>query len=405
MANANINHPKKIFEEADEKSLGILSLVSGVVGKYLVDFKPIRLWNRSFNALAYQPSSKMNIGPLCLQSSAYDALYVNREKNKPLLLIYVTPHIICYHFENGLSTLDSLYRGVLDFDIIAASPAYKFRSHDNKSVEFINCRDGNSNLEDLLSDIHPTMGLYCEKEQHPKGRNLLPPYLKFLAEIKTFFEKTLYLPYLIHPYRLLLNKNGGIKLISCQLLQQITYPHMSVWKVTDANFSHPSSFNAQPKSGDVSRGLIRDSLHIILDFLHSAFITTLWLYNTAMVNRNFTCLPSMTEVKTTVKPKTTIFWAPPNNTDRAGESFQCNDRYGFCLSFSSGSNSNCSISSIVHDYGCRHLQVFAPKILTTAIENAASNENVDILIEIISKEISVLEEFISSLQRASAGGD
>ena len=378
MATSATNHPKKIFEEADDKSLGILSLINGVASKYLADFKPVRLWSRCFNALAYQPSSKMNIGPLCLHSSAYDAVYVNREKDKPLLLIYVTPHIIFYHCENGSSTLDSLYRGVLDFEVIAASPAFKFRSHDNKSVEFIV-------RGDLLSDIHPTLGLYCEKEQHPKGRDLLPQYLKFLAEIKTFFEKTLYLPYLIHPYRLLLNKSSGIKLISCQLLQHITYPHMSAWKVTDAYFSHPSSFNLQP-DGDISRVLIRDSLHIILDFLYSAFITTLWLYNTAMVNRNFACLPEIKPAEKKSKP--TSFWAP--TTSNIPHPPGCHDRYGFCLGFG-------SVSSIVHDYGCRHLHDFAPNILSKAIKLAEDNENMEDLIETISKEISVLEEFISSL--------
>lgn len=329
------------FETSDVLSLTVLSLSCGTADRILKDFNSLKWWGRTLNALAYLPVSKMNVESIGLTSSSHDALYVNRNKNGKLALLYVTPHLIFYHYDTGMSTLDSLYRGPLNFESVAVTPTFKFRSFDNKSVEFVAMGEGGEaaqrNEEEqvdleypsnryrrpnphqethqqvLKSITHPTLGLFCERTNGRDNNNFLTVFHSFIDNVRDFFDKTMYIPYIIHPYRLLLYENNYIELISCNLLLYAFHPHVPSWKIRDAIFSHPMTMTNTDTLSTIPFGkdnniaisrtttdtvrtdvavtedkLNSDTVNLVLDFFYSTFTTTLFLYNNKLPSRNLT---------------------------------------------------------------------------------------------------------------------
>ena len=409
-----------MFETSDTLSLAILVLSSDLVKTYLENFVPSRWWGRSFNALAYLPSFKMDMKKNKKEkekSLVYDAIYVANNKNHPLLVMYVTPHIIFSHIDSGQSTLDILYRSPLDFENIAVSPKYKFRSYDNKSVEFVICHDDKMKVK---SRAHPTLGLFREKERQnfPTGR-LLNKYLEFVDKIHQFFSCTQYLPYIVHPYRLILFEEEELKLISCNLIQYIYHPYMKFRKVIDIHFSYPDFTSDYTSPAEM---LTRNSVLLVLDFLHSVFVTAMWItrpIEMKEITRNHTYNDDdddddddnnndNNKKNKGGKRKRKLesidhFWIEPvilsssssssSNSSSSSStikrrSLKCRNPYGYC---------HVMKNDLVHDYGCSHLLKLAPAILINAVNNASEKEDKTIFTECVSKEISLIKSFISEI--------
>ena len=401
---------KKLFEEFDSLSLDILILTSDLAKTYLENFIPSRWWGRSFNALAYLPSSKMNMKKNKKENShVYDAVYVADNKNHPLLVMYVTPHLIFSHIDSGQCTLDILYRSPLDFENIAVSPKYKFRSFDNKAVEFVICHDDKMKVK---SRAHPTLGLFREKERQnfPTGR-LLNKYLEFVDKIHQFFSCTQYIPYMVHPYRLILFEEEEIKLISCNLIQYIYHPYMRFRKLIDIHFSYPDFISDYTSPAEM---LTRNSVLLVLDFLHSVFVTAMWIcrpIEMKEITRNHTHNENNDDDDDDDngeggKRKRKLasidhFWIEPvifssssSSSTIKRHSRKCRNPYGYC---------HVMKNDLVHEYGCSHLLKLAPAILINAVNNASDKEDMTIFTECVSKEISLIKSFISDIIKNNGG--
>ena len=410
------NKKNILFEDFDTQSIQILSLTNDIAKTYLEDFTPVRWWRRSFNALAYLPSSKMkmkinnnNNNNNNNNKIIYDAVYVATDKNHLLLVLYITPHLIFNHIDSGQSTLDILYRSALGFESIAISPKYKFRSIDNKSVEFVVCRDDELKVKSL---VHPSLGLFCEKERqnYPTGR-LLNKYLEFVDKIYLFFSATQYLPYMVHPYRLILFEDDELKLISCNLMHYLYYPYMTSRKLSDIHFSYPDGMLISTYNSPAEM-LMHNSVQLVLDFLHSVFVTALWISRPIGLEEIFMNHHIITSYnkdndrvnKRSKKDHKIIdpFWIEPRISCASCDSIssgscsssnkrysrRCQNPYGYCLAMK---------SDLVHEYGCSHLLSMAPNMLISAVNNASEKEDKNIFTNCVLTEISVIKTFISEI--------
>ena len=311
--------------------------------------------------------------------------------------MYVTPHLIFNHIDSGQCTLDILYRSPLNFETIAMSPKYKFRSYDNKSVEFVVCHDDEMKVK---SKAHPSLGLFREKERqnYPTGR-LLNRYLEFVDKIHEFFSCTKYLPYMIHPYRLILFEDEDLKLISCNLIHYIYHPYMASRKLIDVHYSYPEGIFI-PAYTSPAEMLTRNSVLLVLDFLHSVFVTALWInrpIEMGEISRNNTLLPQGSDDEDENddekrKKNHDPFWIEPGISSSSSSSKKyfrkCRNPYGYC---------NAVKSDLVHDYGCSHLLSLAPAILISAVNTASDKEDTRIFTECVSKEIALIKSFISEI--------
>ena len=435
---------KLLFEEYDRISIDVLSLTSDAASTFLEQFVPVRWWGRTFNALAYLPSFKMilkkrklensnpktnrknNSSPSQQRLAIYDALYVATDKNRELLVFYITPHLIYTHIDSGKCTLDILHQSQLKYQSVAVSPKYKFRTFDNKSVEFIVCREDSMKLK---SKTHPSLGMFCEKECSRSDNDykilserLLCQYLQFIDNVHDFFSRTLYLPYMVHPYRLILFEEEELRLVSCNLMQYVFHPYASLRKIVDVHFSHPFAFPHFYREGyGATEMLTRNSVMLVLDFLHSAFFTALWICRPAAeISRNDTYNNSQwdyyhqtelerfeeedeeeqqrkedpffgnihfpSEAKIITTPTTTL-------TSTTTMTKKCRNPSGYCYSYNK--------SDLVHDYGCGHLLSLAPSILISAVNAASDKQDKTLFIDCVSKEILLLKHFISEIIKNS----
>ena len=424
MMNDDNDHKKKkkiLFEEFDRRSLEILSLSSDTAKTYLEKFVPVRWWGRTYNALAYLPSFKMTtkikrqgiMDDIKSHSNVYDALYVGNDKNTlndTLSVLYINPHLIFSHIHSGQCTLDIMFRSPLGFESVVMSPKYKFRSFDNKSVEFFIFSDPK-----LKSMTHPTLGMFCEKERPLRKKFLLDIYSQFMDRIHDFFSRTLYLPYLVHPYRLFLLEEeeaigeGRLKLISCNLMQYVYHPYMMSRKIVDVHFSYPYNQTVYSSSQEM---LTQNSVQLVLDFLHSAFVTTLWINHpvTDNLSRNYNVFWDDDQRINTKKENSKsnsndLFWIikpPPDHQN----SNKCRNPSGYCHAYiNNNNNNNNNNSDLIHQYGCTHLLSLAPSILTSSINEASEKGDTKIFTDRVLEEILLLKDFISGIIKNNNGDD
>ena len=166
-------------------SLNILAEMCDSVDVIVKNFKPYNWKGYSVNCLKYlnNNSNKTNILYDVNRFQLKDDLYVGLIDTNNILAIYSTDHLIWSHPVEGHSTIDILYRGNLEYELISCTPKHKYRTFDNKSVEFYY-------LDQLLDKKYITIGLYNEKFGGENRNDLLKGMLGFLDNINNFFHKS-----------------------------------------------------------------------------------------------------------------------------------------------------------------------------------------------------------------------
>lgn len=328
-------------------------------------------FNGRTNILRLYPQLR-KIKYLGFSGNAMDSLFLDKKNNA---FLYISDHFLYIHPPDGRCVTEFISQQ--DFYAnkmgkIASIPKYVMRSYDGHCIE-----------------CHQSPGY-----RMGFNANDLNLFLSFLDNVVDTLKETKFLPHLIHPDRLLAftEKLSGfespvaLKLVSLNSLNFIFSPPNEKKKILNATFSHPLSFLQSDAIGSNVRDRLNHSMCCnILDFLHSAFVTSLWIYtschhqNLIQIKRN--ALLENTQLKQNSFQRKSI----PDDWER------CNNPYGFCYRFPNKRKN-------IHNYGCLHLMKVLPDILSKVLEdasNAISPAEVEIFIQ---REITILKYFIINLK-------
>ena len=236
---------------------------------------------------------------------AFDSLYVadnhkNNSENIDIKLIYITPHIIFYNIQNGFCTSDIIKMGMSDImKEICIIPLFIFRSYENKCVEFIVDDDGL-----YLDSRYITLKSYAHKYSNDNNKFdvhlILEKFQLFIQRVFDIFNKTHFIPYFIHPNRLILQKNCELKLLSPNLLQYIFCPFSTKQKIYHNVFSHhvvlnrcsnddANNDNYNNDNNDCDffiEKMMYDTVDLILEFFHSSFVTAILLFKYSITDNS-----------------------------------------------------------------------------------------------------------------------
>ena len=103
-------------------------------------------------------------------------------------------------------------------------------------------------------------------------------FREFIDKIYNFFIESKFIPYLIHPNRLILYKNKNLKLISSNIFQYIFYPHISKLRIKDPKNIMCEEEELLPlNKHNFTEKMMEDTVNLFLDFFHSCFVTLLWI--------------------------------------------------------------------------------------------------------------------------------
>ena len=396
-------------------SLQVLSNTKIPVHTLLNTFRPYNWRASSTDALRHVNTLSNGSHPvlyrLLKDFSMRDSLYINENEECQLVMIYHTPHLITFHPDTGLTALEILHRGNLRYEKLVCAPHRVYRSYDNWSVEFFEPRD-------IYNLKYPTLGLYGERRRQGLRETVTPYMVTFLTHITDFFNDTLYLPYFIHPHRLVLSREeeGSIKLLSGNFLHYCLCPYVEGRKLRDVLFTHPKVIEApaqerydnkedptttttttshnvmkkKDKKNPSDKFLRRLLENLVLDFLHSFFVTVLWVQcergtlSLAETRKSLNgCLGNYEVVvgkgKATAAKKSSIV--------SDGE-FSCQNPFGYCQL----SSLTVQQQSAVHEYGCQRLRVLTPIALETVLEN--HDNDLKLIREVINKELEALRSFV-----------
>ena len=363
-------------------------------------------------------------------------------------LIYITPHIIFYNYENGSSTVDLINLNIIDnIDRICIMPKYIFRSHENKSIEFI--RDSRCEFK---NNRYVTLKAYCESCMvHGNNRYTydIVNFQAFISSVENSFKENHLIPYFVHPQRLVIFRDDSLRLISPNLLQFIYSPFSRLKKIHHLTFSHPrvlTSFGQQQvpvtSLNGVTVKMMRNTVDLFLDFFHSSFVTALWIYNfnnsrsnDSLLVRNIYsvfndyCYASSPfsfhnnnnnnnnnnknkKRKKVIVSETVINETnyelnhilsqysscntdPEVETDKGKAPINRTSRYGFCRGFHSDDT---EIKNVVHNYGCIHLLSALPLGLDFSIQQANDDNCVDRFLRQVDAEFTIFLNFLDILK-------
>lgn len=400
-----------------DKSLEILSLMNDRVQVILKNVTLYKWKGSSKNAQNYINKNSNKTNKLLYSDvtnfTSKDCLYIGENKDDKLIYIYLSDHLISYHPTEGYATIDLLYRGNLKYEAIACPPKVKYRTFDNKSVEIFYPNDGDENS--LLDNKYITLGLYSERYAGGDRVELLKSMLSFLDNTRKFFEKTFYIPYIIHPYRLVLFKNNTTKLISCNLLHYILCPYIEEKKLSDVLFIHPFTITPDKKNALNSKALLKMcTRNIILDFFHSFFVTIIWILcenkqklydNRNFCNglfRNYKIMLDQLNNKNRHKKQKLINIDPlkevlpkeEEEEDDNNKTFEidgCKNAFGYCQINDFDENER----KIIHQYSCERLNI-TPVALDIILDGDGGEGTINQLKNFIDKEFSELRQFIQT---------
>ena len=398
------------------RSLKILALMNNQVDVILKNLTLFKWKGSSVDAQnctnSHNNRANKFLYPDVTNLASRDCLYIGIEnEDDKLVFIYLTDHLICYHPAEGHATIDLLYRGNLNYEAIACPPKYKYRTFDNKSVEIFCLNDKDENV--LLDNKYITLGLYSERYGGGDRTELLERMVSFLDVARNFFEKTLYIPYIVHPYRLVLFKNNTMKLISCNLLQYILCPYVTEKKLSDVLFIHPITIKPDKKDALNNKTFLKKcTRNVILDFFHSFFVTIIWillcenkqeLYN----NRNF-CnglfrnykimlnhlnnKSHRKKQKINLNPRREMLPEEEEEENNVLEIDGCKNAFGYCQISKFDENEK----KIIHEYGCER-QTVTPIALDLILDRDDGENVITRLKELVDKEFSDLRHFILAI--------
>ena len=430
--NNDKNNNDNLFEEYDLQSLDSLKYTNDIVKEIMNNFKSYKWRKYNTNVLMLDIYNKKKETRGC-----FDSLYVNINNNNNntddnideinIKFIYITPHIIFLDQKRGCAIVDIINMAPSiksSFEDACIIPTINYRSWENKSVEFFRHQDLT-----LMDDRYVSLGTFYE--YHRNKIYLLKNFETFLQKIYHIFTNTNFIPYFIHPDRLILQRDQILKVISPSLFQYIHSPYAPTKKLRHRLYSHPRVLHEkETKYKDFDQKMIKDIVNLFLDFFHSCFVTILWIYNNNNNNNNNSVIYSLTrneeclcydimktfpnrKQKTTITTKNKIqpqqyfdfdenyifhLYMNDNNNNNNNEqqlTLNCKNVYGFCLCYSNVEN--IKIREIVHNYGCQHLQLSLPIILDNAMKESNERKQMDIFNNFIAIEFNLLIQFLNQL--------
>lgn len=430
------------FDENDDLKLQTLSMVKNENHHHICDptddakFHCLRFC-RKFNILRLYPNHTTN-KTLNLLGNENDSLYVNAHFSPTLdNCIYITNHLPCNCLLDDRSILEYITRSTelkREMNEISCFPKQQIWSYDGCSIEFINDLD-------IKNSKYPTLGMYLynSSEQMENGlierkRQYLSMFRTFLSCIESTFLKTNFLPYFIHPNRILYYKNDRLKLISSNLICFLFTPHNDGRRLRNALFSHPVTFFTREKKYNNAQKLLNKTMaNIILDFFHSSFVTLLWIYlmgnlkNYYTLKRNGVLLlnnhnnhdddesnnSKKEEERGDGKKKMKRRRLHLDDDDNNKKSL-CKNDLGFCKNVYFNNNNDDEeddddgndekrkkkkgLYTEIHNYGCLHLLEIMPQIIIKAIQSAANDNNIIHLKDHIIKLFDIFKSFINQLE-------
>ena len=424
------------FEENDRNSLYCLYYTDQLIATVINNFSSYKWKNKYSNLLKLdfniKSYNKFNTDIL-KNNICLDTLYVNKNNNNnDIRLIYITPHIIFYNYINGSSTADLINLKIVEnIENICIIPKYIFRSHENKSLEFIDNDYVNMNV---MNNHYVTLKSFCEsnnKEFQYDFENLE----RFITNIYENFMNNHFIPYFIHPQRLILFKDKSLRIISPNLLHYIFSPYSAFKKIQHIIFSHPrvlENINDNNSiNNNILEGMMMNTIDLFLDFFHSLFVTVLWIYN---YNNNILCESLTRNIYSFYTDMLTVLNKNNNNNNNNkkkknnsimrineanfeqnyfltvnneignnnnNDNISCKNKFGFCLSYY---NDNYDVRKLIHNYGCQHLQMTMPVVLDSIINEANDRNQQELFISKIKVEFQLFSNFLSTLKNINRNG-
>ena len=403
------------FENKDLDSLECLRMTNESIGKLINNFDSFKWKNNKYTNLLMLDFCTKNSNVKFLNNTmCCDSLYVNKNNNNDdkeyfIKVIYVTSHIIYYHYLDGYSIADILNKKIINVENLCVIPKFVFRSFENKSVELIDDND----VKKFKSNRYVTLKAFYDYYHNKKYD--LENIQAFLNNVFDIFVHNNLLPYFIHPQRLFLYEDDSIKLVSPSLLQFILAPYFRYAKIQHSLFSHPIVLeNNEHKGGKAyAQRIITDSVDLFLDFFHSLFVTVLWIHNLNndkafdyIVRNEHSFFNNMTSIfmknnKSTKisKTKESIFFnLQQNNNNNDSNNVNnsispCKHIHGFCLNYYDE-----PLRNLIHNYGCHHLQINMPLILNTAMNQANDNNQLEIFLSSVKLQFEIFSNFLNQLK-------
>ena len=378
------------FEDEQDR-LDVLCLtINGANNYYNAFFKFISSFdcakfNGKSNVLRLYPHLT-STKAMSFRGNHQDSLFIHKHRK---YYMYASPHFVFVNPADGrcltefISQQRFLARAIEKVAMVADQTV---RSHDGYCIE----RFDNSKFSfyKLLGD--------CLNKSNDNVF-ILNLFFKFIDDIQSTFIDTNYLPYMIHPDRLILPITDSeapptdIKLASLNLFSFIIAPQNDEKKILNATFSHPMSF-LENKENDAAKKINSSLCFIVLDFFHSAFVTALWILTShqfqylSRIRRNsFNSLVSI-EMKR-------------EKLDRIKDCWKyCDNEFGFCHSFEKKRRA-------IHRFGCLHLMKIFPRALEKAIDDSYKCSSFDELVKCVGGNIKVFKDFLVDITKEDENDD
>lgn len=230
---------------------GILIDIAATLNEYLsqdlMNFKPLKINNKHDLISSHYYKKGNTIQQLnnksLIRTFDRDSLYFTRLRKSQVKVIYITPHITTH--ETGKLESDVILEGSACtelFNGIVLKFTYRMRLLDGQVMEVFN---GSTPFFDpmqpLLSNFE---GMFIKSTK--ECINFLQTFSKHVEELSNIFIKTQFIPYLLHPTRmvvLLENKvsQPHLELISSNLFHYIYSPILESLRLKDILF-FPSPF-------------------------------------------------------------------------------------------------------------------------------------------------------------------
>ena len=384
------NHNK--FETNDYCSIESLRISNMCIDNILQTFNPYKWKNSKYtNILKLDVTLQNKKNEKCL-----DSLYVNnnRDNKSNVKLIYSSPYVIFLNFQYGYCTTDILKMKIIeDFEKICIIPELNFRSYENKSIEFISDKKNNF-MDSRYVTLKAFCDYYCVKknEQRPLY-TVLDHFCKFINQCLEVFKQTHFIPYFIHPQRLILFKDYSIKIVSPMLLQYIFCPFNTNKKLQHSLFSHPNNKynNKEYNNNNFQEKQIDDICNLVLDFFHSSFITS--ISTLLYTNKNYNNIEYILRNENIFEYRRTNKNNDDDDDDDDDDDIICTCKKGICLYF----HKHEKLQRLIHNYGCQHVLKLLPIILKKDLKSCYENDQSDTLIATIILQFDIYIEFLKDI--------
>ena len=336
----------------DKFFINTLKKLNHILEEYLTDFVPFKLHGKDN-----------------LIRQGKDSLYYMKKK-ATIAVIYITPHFIFTH-DNGDITADTLSRIKDDDSLLIPRPLLRLRGYDGRCVELF--EHGYEPI--IFKQSPPSLEMFHD----------------FVAQIHLTFTRTYYLPYLVHPFRLL-RRNRKILILS-HMLHYIFAPYNEDAQIKDLHFSHPHVF--EPKNENDDDYLIEMTRSLILNFFHSLTITFLWFLNGQEGNLLNIRNREIGFIRNDDKR-----WYHPEKIKKTDDSHiiikPCRIKKGICQGLALY-NSVGDVNEI-HTYACHHLLTVLPQTLRDICKIMREKNDRQILIQAIEKQFILFNAFCSKFK-------